>query len=60
MSRLFLVCAKKRILIRVDKIVCESPTHIIRALGKILDIFALLKHVTVCVYDEQKYNVCLV
>ena len=60
MSRLFLVCAKKRSLIRVDKIVCESPTHIIRALGKILYIFALLKHVTVCVYDEQKYNVCLV
>jgi len=60
MSSLFLVCAKKSSLIRVDKTVCESPTHLIRALGKIPDIFALLKHVSVCVYDEQKYNVCLV
>jgi len=32
----------------------ESPNHLIRELGKITDIFASLKHVSVFVYDGQK------
>jgi len=53
MSCLLLVCAKKRSLIRIDKIGCESLTHLIRALGKIPDILLCLS-MSRCVYMMNK------